>query len=80
MANAEVVAVGMLTHRDLEALGPTFNWAWPVEEAPISWSYWERSTKPTSSSSTSKTQNRVIRATSCLLGVRTGTASQSKGA
>ena len=34
MANAEVVAVGMLTHRDLEALGPTFNWAWPVEEAP----------------------------------------------
>ena len=29
-----IVAVGLLTRRDLEALGPTFDRIWPVEEAP----------------------------------------------
>ncbi|HJP68039.1 MAG TPA: hypothetical protein VJ846_03970 [Sphingomicrobium sp.] len=29
-----IVAVGLLTKRDLNLLGPTFNRAWPVEEAP----------------------------------------------
>lgn len=28
------MAVGLLTRRDLNALGPTFDRAWPVEEAP----------------------------------------------
>ena len=29
-----VVAVGLLTTHDLGLLGPTFDRAWPVEEAP----------------------------------------------
>lgn len=29
-----IVAVGLLTRRDLNALGPTFDRIWPVEEAP----------------------------------------------
>jgi hypothetical protein len=29
-----IVAVGLLTQRDLSQLGPTFDRAWPVEEAP----------------------------------------------
>jgi hypothetical protein len=29
-----IVAVGLLTQRDLEILGPTFTRVWPVEEAP----------------------------------------------
>lgn len=29
-----IVAVGLLTGRDLSLLGPTFDRAWPVEEAP----------------------------------------------
>lgn len=29
-----IVAVGLLTKRDLNLLGPTFDRAWPVEEAP----------------------------------------------
>ena len=29
-----IVAVGLLTRRDLSLLGPTFDRAWPVEEAP----------------------------------------------
>ena len=29
-----IVAVGLLTSRDLELLGPTFDRIWPVEEAP----------------------------------------------
>lgn len=29
-----IVAVGLLTHRDLNVLGPTFDRVWPVEEAP----------------------------------------------
>ena len=29
-----IVAVGLLTKRDLQLLGPTFDRAWPIEEAP----------------------------------------------
>jgi hypothetical protein len=29
-----IVAVGLLTRHDLNVLGPTFDRAWPVEEAP----------------------------------------------
>ena len=29
-----IVAVGLLTQRDLTLLGPTFGRIWPVEEAP----------------------------------------------
>jgi hypothetical protein len=29
-----IVAIGLLTRRDLNNLGPTFDRAWPVEEAP----------------------------------------------
>ena len=29
-----IVAVGLLTPRDLETLGPAFDRIWPVEEAP----------------------------------------------
>lgn len=29
-----IVAVGLLTQRDLNLLGPTFERAWPVEDAP----------------------------------------------
>jgi hypothetical protein len=29
-----IVAVGLLTRRDLKLLGPTFDRIWPVEEAP----------------------------------------------
>lgn len=29
-----IVAVGLLTKRDLGLLGPTFDRVWPVEEAP----------------------------------------------
>lgn len=29
-----IVAVGLLTQRDLKILGPTFDRIWPVEDAP----------------------------------------------
>ena len=29
-----IVAIGLLTRRDLDVLGPTFDRAWPVEETP----------------------------------------------
>lgn len=29
-----IVAIGLLTQRDLTVLGPTFERVWPVEEAP----------------------------------------------
>ena len=29
-----IVAVGLLTRRDLDVLGPAFDRVWPVEEAP----------------------------------------------
>lgn len=31
-----IVAVGLLTQRDLNLLGPTFERAWPVEDAALS--------------------------------------------
>lgn len=34
MIQERIVAVGLLTQRDLNVLGPTFERAWPVEEAP----------------------------------------------
>lgn len=34
MSYERIVAVGLLTQRDLGVLGPTFDRAWPVEEAP----------------------------------------------
>lgn len=32
--NERIVAVGLLTRHDLSVLGPAFDRAWPVEEAP----------------------------------------------
>jgi len=32
--NERIVAVGLLTQRELSLLGPTFERVWPVEEAP----------------------------------------------
>jgi len=29
-----IVAVGLLTQRELNILGPTFDRAWPIEDAP----------------------------------------------
>lgn len=29
-----IVAVGLLTQKDMNLLGPTFDRAWPLEEAP----------------------------------------------
>lgn len=34
MMTERIVAVGLLTRRDLNLLGPTFDRTWPVEEAP----------------------------------------------
>lgn len=34
MDQDRIVAVGLLTRRDLSLLGPTFDRLWPVEEAP----------------------------------------------
>ena len=34
MDHDRIVAVGLLTRRDLDLLGPTFDRLWPVEEAP----------------------------------------------
>lgn len=34
MAQERIVAVGLLTRRDLSVLGPAFSRVWPVEEAP----------------------------------------------
>ena len=33
LADERVVAVGLLTTRDLSLLGPTFNRAWPVQDS-----------------------------------------------
>ena len=33
MDQERIVAVGLLTNQDLSVLGPTFDRAWPVEEA-----------------------------------------------
>lgn len=34
MPQERIVAVGLLTQRDVNLLGPTFERLWPVEEAP----------------------------------------------
>ena len=34
MGKDRIVAVGLLTQRDVRLLGPTFDRLWPVEEAP----------------------------------------------
>ena len=34
MEHERIIAVGLLTRRDLELLGPEFLRAWPVEHAP----------------------------------------------
>ena len=34
VSHERIVAVGLLTRRDMNMLGPTFDRAWPVEEAP----------------------------------------------
>lgn len=34
MTQQRIVAVGLLTQRDLTILGPTLSRVWPVEEAP----------------------------------------------
>jgi hypothetical protein len=34
VAQERIVAVGLLTRRDLNVLGPTFDRVWPVESAP----------------------------------------------
>ena len=34
MPRERIVAVGLLTERDLALLGPTFDRIWPVEDAP----------------------------------------------
>jgi hypothetical protein len=32
--NERIVAIGLLTRSDLSLLGPAFDRAWPIEEAP----------------------------------------------
>ena len=34
MADERIIAVGLLTARDVQLLGPAFERIWPVEEAP----------------------------------------------
>ena len=34
MDQERIIAVGLLTSRDLSLLGPTFSRVWPVEDAP----------------------------------------------
>ena len=34
MANERIVAIGLLTQRDLDALGSGFQRVWPVDETP----------------------------------------------
>jgi hypothetical protein len=34
VSHERIVAVGLLTQEDLEALGPTFSRVWPVDGAP----------------------------------------------
>jgi hypothetical protein len=34
VTNGKIIAFGLLTERDLRALGPSFSRAWPVDEAP----------------------------------------------
>jgi len=34
MEHDRIVAIGLLTRKDLSLLGPAFDCAWPVDEAP----------------------------------------------
>jgi hypothetical protein len=34
VADERIIAVGLLTARDVELLGPTFSRLWPVDESP----------------------------------------------
>ena len=34
MERERIVAIGLLTNRDVRLLGPTFHRIWPIEEAP----------------------------------------------
>lgn len=34
VSNERIVAVGLLTNRDLDVLGPTFTRLWPVQDTP----------------------------------------------
>lgn len=34
MDQERIIAIGLLTRRDLSLLGPTFSRVWPVEQAP----------------------------------------------
>ena len=34
MTENRIVAVGLLTRRDVQLLGPTFDRLWPIEDAP----------------------------------------------
>ena len=34
MGQERIVAVALLTQRELTTLGPAFKWAWPIDEAP----------------------------------------------
>jgi hypothetical protein len=34
MAYRRIIAVGLLTERDVDLLGPTFDRLWPVEDTP----------------------------------------------
>ncbi len=34
MVVESIVAIGLLTRKDVEALGPAFSRIWPIEEAP----------------------------------------------
>ena len=34
MTDERIIAVGLLTQRDVRLLGPTFDRLWPVEDAP----------------------------------------------
>ena len=34
MGDERIIAVGLLTQRDVELLGPTFDRLWPVAETP----------------------------------------------
>jgi hypothetical protein len=36
VVHERIVAVGLLTQQDMNLLGPTFDRAWPVENAPSS--------------------------------------------
>lgn len=34
MSRERIIAIGLLTQRDVSLLGPAFDRAWPVEDAP----------------------------------------------